>query len=84
MEILVLAGDRVFRPADPVVLFLYQTFLMNFSGLDWMVLVTTLVCIILYGIYKGRSSRNLEGYFLGNRQMPWWVVLLSILSLIHI
>ncbi|MGN6418686.1 MAG: sodium:solute symporter [Pseudobacter sp.] len=53
---------------------------MNFSGLDWMVLVTTLVCIILYGIYKGRSSRNLEGYFLGNRQMPWWVVLLSIMG----
>lgn len=53
---------------------------MNFSGLDWMVLVTTLVCIILYGIYKGRSSRNLEGYFLGDRQMPWWVVLLSIMG----
>ncbi|NML22122.1 sodium:solute symporter [Pseudoflavitalea sp. G-6-1-2] len=54
---------------------------MNFSGLDWMVLVTTLVCIILYGIYKGRSSKkNLEGYFLSDRQMPWWVVLLSIMG----
>lgn len=54
---------------------------MNFSGLDWLVLVTTLVCIILYGIYKGRSAkRNLEGYFLGDRQMPWWVVLLSIMG----
>jgi SSS family solute:Na+ symporter len=81
MELLVLAGDRVPGPADPVVLFLYQTFRMNFSGLDWTVLVTTLVCIILYGIYKGRSSKkNLEGYFLSDRQMPWWVVLLSIMG----
>ncbi|MBO9633946.1 MAG: sodium:solute symporter [Chitinophagaceae bacterium] len=54
---------------------------MNFSGLDWTVLVTTLVCIILYGVYKGRSSKkNLEGYFLSDRQMPWWVVLLSIMG----
>ncbi len=75
------AGDRVPGPADPVVLFLYQTFRMNFSGLDWTVLATTLACIILYGIYKGRSSKkNLEGYFLSDRQMPWWVVLLSIMG----
>ena len=54
---------------------------MNFSGLDWTVLVTTLCCIILYGVYKGRSSKkNLEGYFLSDRQMPWWVVLLSIMG----
>lgn len=54
---------------------------MNFSGLDWTVLVTTLLCIILYGVYKGRSSKkNLEGYFLSDRQMPWWVVLLSIMG----
>lgn len=54
---------------------------MNFSGLDWTVLVTTLVCIILYGVYKGRSAKkNLEGYFLSDRQMPWWVVLLSIMG----
>lgn len=53
---------------------------MNFSRLDWIVLGATLLCIILYGVYKSRSSKNLEGYFLGNRQMPWWVVLLSIMG----
>ncbi|MDF2190219.1 sodium:solute symporter [Paraflavitalea sp. CAU 1676] len=53
---------------------------MNFSPLDWFVLVATLLCIILYGIYKSRSSKNVEGYFLSNRQMPWWVVMLSIMG----
>jgi SSS family transporter len=53
---------------------------MNFSRLDWIVLVFTLLLIIVYGVYRGRTSKNLEGYFLSDRQMPWWVVLLSIMG----
>jgi solute:Na+ symporter, SSS family len=53
---------------------------MNFSPLDWIVLVVTLLCIVLYGVYKGRSSQNMEGYFLNNRQTPWWIVMLSIMG----
>lgn len=53
---------------------------MNFSRLDWIVLAVTLLCIILYGVYKSRASRNLEGYFLNNRQTPWWIVMLSIMG----
>jgi SSS family solute:Na+ symporter len=53
---------------------------MNFSRLDWIVLVFTLLLIIVYGVYRGRTSKNLEGYFLSNRQMPWWIVLLSIMG----
>lgn len=50
------------------------------SYIDWIVLVVTLVGIIVYGVYKSRTSRNLDGYFLGDRQMPWWLVLLSIMG----
>lgn len=53
---------------------------MNFSFLDWLVLLITLSGIFSYGLYKGRSSRNLEGYFLGNRQLSRGVVLLSIMG----
>ncbi|HEY8895253.1 MAG TPA: sodium:solute symporter, partial [Niastella sp.] len=53
---------------------------MNFSRLDWLVLVLTLLLIIVYGIYRSRTSKNLEGFFLSDRQMPWWVVLLSIMG----
>ncbi len=50
------------------------------SKLDWIILVFTLVTIISYGLYKSRTSKNLEGYFLSNRSMPWYVVLLSIMG----
>ena len=50
------------------------------SSLDWIVLFTTLTVIIIYGIYKSRATKNLEGYFLSNRSMPWYLVLLSIMG----
>ena len=50
------------------------------STIDWIVLVITLVGIITYGLYKSRTSKNLEGYFLSNRSMPWYLVLLSIMG----
>src|SRR5882762_3249226 len=47
---------------------------------DWIVLIVTLLGIITYGLYKGRSSRNLDGYFLSNRSVPWYMVLLGIMG----
>ncbi len=53
---------------------------MRFTQLDWIILIGTLLLIILYGVYRSKSSRNLDGYFLGNREMPWFIVLLSIMG----
>src|SRR5688500_3660393 len=50
------------------------------NNLDWIVLVATLAGIVLYGLYKSRTSKNLEGYFLSNRNMSWGLVLLSIMG----
>jgi SSS family solute:Na+ symporter len=50
------------------------------SYIDWAILVVVLSGIILYGIYKSRTSKNLEGYFLSNRSLPWYLVLLSIMG----
>ncbi|MEO6136806.1 MAG: sodium:solute symporter [Ginsengibacter sp.] len=50
------------------------------SVADWIVLVATLTIIIVYGIYKSRTTKNLDGYFLSNRDMPWYLVLLSIMG----
>ncbi len=47
---------------------------------DWIVLIATLSCIIIYGVYKSRATKNLDGYFLSNRDMPWYLVLLSIMG----
>ncbi len=50
------------------------------SYFDWAVLVITLACIIFYGIYKSRTTHNLDGYFLSNREMPWYMVLFSVMG----
>jgi len=50
------------------------------SSLDWIVLTITLLGIIAYGLYKSNATKNLEGYFLGNRSMPWYLVLLGIMG----
>ncbi len=50
------------------------------STIDWFVLTATLCGIVLYGLYKSRTTRDMEGYFLSNRSMPWWMVLLGIVG----
>ena len=50
------------------------------TGTDWIVLILTLILIICYGLYKSKHSKDLDGYFLGNRSMPWWLVVLSIMG----
>lgn len=50
------------------------------SRLDWGVLIATLVGVILYGLYKSKTSRDLDGYFRSNRNLGWGLVLLSIMG----
>lgn len=47
---------------------------------DWIVLVLSLVAVIIYGVYRSRTSHNLDGYFLSNRSMHWGLILLSIMG----
>jgi SSS family transporter len=48
--------------------------------LDWIVLVATLLSIVLYGMWKGRGTRSIQGYLLADRRMKWYVVALSIMA----
>ncbi len=50
------------------------------SLLDWIVLTITLGGIIVYGIIRGRGQQNMDSYYLGNRSMAWYVILLSIVG----
>ncbi|HBB57546.1 MAG TPA: sodium:solute symporter, partial [Chitinophagaceae bacterium] len=50
------------------------------STLDWIVLIVTLSGIIFYGLHKSRTSHTLDGYFRSNRNLPWGLVLLSIMG----
>jgi Na+/proline symporter len=48
--------------------------------LDWIVLIASLVFIVVYGVWKGRGSKDISGYFLANRSMRWYTILLSIMA----
>lgn len=50
------------------------------SSIDWVVLVATLFVMIVYGVFKSRTTKSLDGYFLGDRQLPWYIILLSIMG----
>ncbi len=50
------------------------------NSIDWFILFTTLILIVVYGTWKSRGSVNIDGYLLGNKSLPWWNVCLSIMA----
>ncbi|MGY4537488.1 Na+/proline symporter [Mucilaginibacter sp. UYNi724] len=46
---------------------------------DWIVLGTTLLAIVIYGVWKSGTSKNIDQY-LGNRSLPWYHVGLSVMA----
>lgn len=50
------------------------------SQIDWLILVVTLVSIVFYGVWKSRNTKNIEGYLLADRKLPWYHVGLSVMA----
>ena len=50
------------------------------SAIDWAVIGTYLVWIVYDGLKRTKSSDKVEGYFLANRSLPWWVAGLSVMA----
>jgi len=50
------------------------------SFIDWLVLSFTMLLVVLYGVYKGRSTKDIDGYFRSGRQLPWYMVMLSVIG----
>ena len=48
--------------------------------LDWIILIASLVFIVVYGIWKGRGSKDIKGYLLANRSLKWYTIALSIMA----
>lgn len=47
---------------------------------DWIVLVSTIGVLVLYGLYKGRSQKDIHSYLLAGKELPWYHVLLSVMA----
>ena len=48
--------------------------------LDWAIVVSYLVYVIWDGIRRTKGAGNLEGFFLANRNLPWWAVGLLVMA----
>ncbi|WP_156307495.1 sodium:solute symporter [Sphingobacterium endophyticum] len=50
------------------------------SSIDWIVLILTLLTIVLYGLYKSKNVKTIDGYILSDRSLPWYTVGLSVMA----
>lgn len=53
---------------------------MALRPIDFAVLLAYLIGITLFGAHFRRSQKSLRDYFLGGRELPWWAIMLSIVS----
>lgn len=65
--------------ADTLV-FLTHNRVQLMATLDWMVMLGTLLFIVVYGIWKTRGSKDIEGYLRGDNSSRWWTIGLSVMA----
>ena len=53
---------------------------MGFSAIDYAVLAVYLAGITVFGMQFRRSQRTMSDYFIGARDISWWVISLSIVA----
>jgi len=50
------------------------------KALDWAVLATTILGIVVYGVARTRNVRTADVYLRGGRDQRWWTIGLSIMA----
>lgn len=53
---------------------------MTVAPLDLAVLLAYVVGVVAFGAWVGRGPRDSADYMLGGRDLPWWVILCSIVA----
>ncbi|WP_417557086.1 sodium:solute symporter [Mesoflavibacter zeaxanthinifaciens] len=48
--------------------------------LDWIILISTLLIIVIYGTYQTKGSKNVQDYLKGGNATPWWTIGLSVMA----
>jgi Na+/proline symporter len=49
-------------------------------SLDWAVVVFYVAWILYDGLRRAKGTDRVEGYFLGDRSLPWWAIGLSVMA----
>jgi SSS family solute:Na+ symporter len=50
------------------------------SQADWVVLAGALALMVVYGVWRGGRSRDIQGFLLAGKEMRWGTVALSIMA----
>ena len=48
--------------------------------INWVIVVVYLAVVIVDGLRRTRGTKDIEGYFLASRSLPWWAVGLSVMA----
>lgn len=48
--------------------------------IDWVVLLTTISFIVIYGTWRTRRTSTMDGYLRGDNSMKWWMIGVSIMA----
>jgi SSS family transporter len=50
------------------------------APIDMAIMAAYLLAMLAIGVWVGRGQKSTKDYFLGDRSLPWWAVLLSIVA----
>src|SRR5690554_7444533 len=48
--------------------------------INWIIVVGYLVYVVVDGVRRTRDTDTIDGYFLANKSLPWWIVGLSVMA----
>ena len=48
--------------------------------IDWIIVAAYLIYVVVDGLRRAKDTKEIEGYFLANRSLPWWAVGLSVMA----
>src|SRR5437899_8777092 len=47
---------------------------------DWVVVLAYVAWVVYDGLRRAKGTDKVDGYFLGNRTLPWWAIGLSVMA----
>ena len=50
------------------------------SAVDILIFVAFVVTVVSVGLYKSRSEKGSEDYFLAGRDLKWWLIGFSLIA----
>ena len=50
------------------------------SVIDWTIMLGVLAAIVIYGVIKTKNVNSSKSYLLGDKDLPWWTIGLSIMA----